>query len=197
MKYLVYLVLIAGSYFLYTQLIKAHAKRVQKSYEPLEYEYDMSDDENRKAEILEELSKMEAQAFKFNSRFRLLYPLLIIAITILVLILPSIEPTLNSFEMLFTGPRLIVEVIILTAGLIFNSAAINFFHNTESLFGMVSDISLNTKVNSKIHTQQRLNCIYPDRFPVSNPDPLAGYEYYRTMPLAVLQKYYLDRGLYI
>ena len=197
MKYLVYLVLMAGSYFLYTQLIKAHAKRVQKSYEPLEYEYDMADDENRKAEILEELSKMEAQAFKFNSRFRLLYPLLIIAITILVLILPSIEPTLNSFEMLFTGKRLIVEVIILTAGLIFNSAAINFFHNTESLFGMMYDISLNTKVNSKIHTQQRLNCIYPDRFPVSKPDPLAGYTYCCTMPLEVLQKYYLDRGIYI
>lgn len=195
MRYLVYLVLMFGSFLAYLQLTKAYAKKVRQGYEPLEHEYDMCDDEIRKQEIIEELSKMETKAFTTNKVIRILYSLIPIALTVFLIAIPLIKPLSTDIEWLIedfksygTTVGTIITIVFLIA-IAFNAKAIYDFTNgtfsTESLTGIsiayqhtvhFFSPSRDVRNGENRGTLSALHCIYPDRFPVLKYDRMAAFD---------------------
>lgn len=194
MRYLVYLVLMFGSFLAYLQLTKAYAKKVRQGYEPLEHEYDMCDDEIRKQEIIEELSKMETKAFTTNKVIRILYSLIPIALTVFLIAIPLIKPLSTDIEWLIedfksygTTVGTIITIVFLIA-IAFNAKAIYDFTNgtfsTESLTGIsiayqhtvhCFSPSRDIRNGENRSTTSALHCIYPDRFPLLKYDRMAAF----------------------
>lgn len=183
MKYLIYLALLAGSYALYLQLIKRYAKKVQKGYEPLEYEYDMADDEEKKKEILEKIAKLETKAFNGNDRIRTFIIFLVFISTVFILVLPSTQPIIDYIDWVikystFVVPAFVILLLIAIFGPIrWYREGKNSFNANDDFYNSIPE-SLNTyptwRETAKFTEQGMLNSVRPDRFPLAKYDILAG-----------------------